>query len=119
MWPPMPASFLFWPWTMAMAFQRMRDSTRRFKGAVAGVGHFVVLGDGVAVRRAKLVFCLHAGFACALPQCAHQLRALLRTFCHDHLVKGFDPLCDLVLQVGVRGGDGGLRSHGVLQCSVN
>ncbi len=79
--------------------------------AVAGIGHFVVLGNGVAVGRGEFVFGLDAGFAGTLAERLHQVGTLLRAFGDDHLVEGFDPLGDFLLEVLCGGGCGELGGH--------
>ena len=92
MWPPMPGSFLFWPCTMAMAFQRIRLSTRRSRSRIAGIGHFLMLGNGIQVGSGQLARRVDAGLARALAQCRQQLGAMLGPLRDNDVVKGLDPL---------------------------
>ena len=91
MWPPIPASFLFWPWTIAIAFQRISASILPLQMAVAGIGHFIVLGNGVEIRGGYLAGRGDSGLARSLAQGLEQLARRAANLPHD-VVKRLNPL---------------------------
>ena len=70
--------------------------------AVAGIGHLVVLGNGVQVGRDQLARDRNAGLARSGAQGRQQLGAMLPVTRH-HLVKGLDPLRYLGSKVNLCG----------------
>ena len=80
------------------------------KRTVAGVGHLVMLGDGVLVGRDDLADGGHTGLAGAGAQRGEQSGALLPVL-RDDLIKGLNPLQDLRGEVQLDCFVG-LRCHG-------
>ena len=61
-----------------------------------------MLGDGVPVGRDHFAYGRHAGFAGACAECGQQSGTLLPIL-RNHLVKCFDPFCDLSGQIFLNG----------------
>src|SRR5580704_3504042 len=72
--------------------------------AVAGIGHLFMFWNGVEVGGGQLAGGGDSGFPRALAQGLEELRAALRTFSNDNVIKGFDPLMDLVDKTGLHWG---------------
>ena len=73
------------------------------KLAVAGVGYFLVLWDGVEVGGSQRAGGGDAGLARPLPQCGNQFCSLFVAFADHQVVKCLDPLCYLVRKLRLRG----------------
>ncbi len=63
-----------------------------FQIGIAGIGHFLVLRNGIQVWRDQLARRVDAGLARAAAQCRHQFGAMLGPLRDHDLVKGLDPL---------------------------
>src|SRR5580704_12966042 len=86
--------------------------------AVAGIGHLFVFGNGVEVGSGQLAGGRDSGFPRALTQRLEELRAALRALGNDNVIKGFDPLMDLVDKAGLYG-DFCFCAHGNSQNIAN
>jgi hypothetical protein len=60
--------------------------------AVARVGHFIMLGNGIQVRGGKRHGGGDAGFARSLPEGGDQFGAVFGTFPNDQVVESLNPL---------------------------
>src|SRR5262249_52012216 len=69
------------------------------EGAIAGDGDLLFHRDRIEIRGVKLNRNVYAGLASAFGKRFQQLRAAVCAFLVNDLVKGFNPLCDLL---GVR-----------------
>ena len=91
MWPPMPASYLFWRDHHGHGVPADEALDAPFDGAVAGIGHFLLGRDRVDVRRIQVDRQFDAGRGGALVQLLQQVGSAIRSRLIEHLVERFQP----------------------------